>query len=147
MQTRRNIIIIIVLCISLLSANNVEAASCYGSSCSGQDPQEMGCSAYTVSHIWWSGYSGTLYTELRYSPAGSCYANWTRASNNEGNVRHLRAELTKNDNIFTVIRYEDSSSYSLIWTNMESAAYTWCSIGRMGYPGSGFDTVSDPICG
>ncbi|MGW7582393.1 DUF2690 domain-containing protein [Kitasatospora sp. NPDC054768] len=51
-------------------------AGCYGSSCNGQDPVDMGCSpdAYTVESV--DSAKGTI--ELRYSP--SCKANWARIS-------------------------------------------------------------------
>ncbi|MFD5433241.1 DUF2690 domain-containing protein [Kitasatospora sp. NPDC127067] len=51
-------------------------AGCYGSSCNGQDPVDMGCSpdAYTVESV--ASTLGTI--ELRYS--SSCRANWARIS-------------------------------------------------------------------
>ncbi|MFJ8435528.1 DUF2690 domain-containing protein [Kitasatospora sp. NPDC094019] len=51
-------------------------AGCYGSSCNGKDPVDMGCNtdAYTVE----SAYSAKGTIELRYSP--SCRSNWARIS-------------------------------------------------------------------
>ncbi|MGW7446645.1 DUF2690 domain-containing protein [Kitasatospora sp. NPDC054795] len=58
------------------AATTQVTASCYGSSCNGQDPIDMGCNtdAYMVESAW-SEY-GTI--ELRYS--SSCKANWARLS-------------------------------------------------------------------
>ncbi|MEU3570326.1 DUF2690 domain-containing protein [Kitasatospora sp. NPDC036755] len=51
-------------------------AGCYGPSCNGQDPVDMGCNtdAYTVG--WTDSAKGKI--ELRYS--SSCRANWARIS-------------------------------------------------------------------
>ncbi|MGW7446643.1 DUF2690 domain-containing protein [Kitasatospora sp. NPDC054795] len=58
------------------AATSRVTAGCYGSSCNGLDPVDMGCSpdAYTVESV--ASTLGTI--ELRYSP--SCRANWARIS-------------------------------------------------------------------
>ncbi len=61
-----------------------EAASCYGSTCTGYNPDTMGCgdSAYTAT----SGYFGDVIVEFRVSPTGdgNCDAGWERSQNISG---------------------------------------------------------------
>lgn len=150
MKTIKYIIASIMILILLTPSGSAMAAGCNGTSCNGKDPHLMGCDGSTsqiIGTVIWSGPSGTLWTSLRYSPSGTCYANWTKTWNQNNNVRHLRAELTKDDAIFTIVQVDDSSSYSLIWSPMNTAANRYCSIGRMGFPNSSFDTFTDPTCG
>lgn len=62
------------------------AASCYGPSCAGLDPESHGCSAdaVTLASIVILGASAREFlVEHRYSSA--CYASWTRISNRASN--------------------------------------------------------------
>jgi hypothetical protein len=57
---------------------SASAATCFGSSCTGKDPQASGCSdvnTKTLDHISLSTY-GSDYVELRYSP--TCHAAWVK---------------------------------------------------------------------
>ncbi|MFF1906449.1 DUF2690 domain-containing protein [Kitasatospora sp. NPDC058218] len=58
------------------AATTQVTAGCYGYSCNGQDPVDMGCNtdAYTVESV--DSAKGKI--ELRYS--SSCRANWARIS-------------------------------------------------------------------
>lgn len=61
----------------VLSSAPASAATCYGYTCEGADPNNAGCSAdaYTVAAGSFTSPSGR-YIELRYSPR--CGAAWTR---------------------------------------------------------------------
>ena len=52
------------------------AASCYGSGCTGKDPQTQGCSPDGRTIDEFTDYG--VRFELRYSPA--CFAAWTRVT-------------------------------------------------------------------
>lgn len=124
------------------------AAGCYGSSCNGQDPFDMSCSGWTVMRLFDEGSSGAMWTELRYSDGSSCYSNWTKVTNYNNYVRHLRALLTQNDSpTFTISQQEDQHIYSYIWTNMQTAANVWCAHGDQGYSYQDFDIHSAYTCG
>ncbi len=134
----------------LVPTTFVHAAGCNGSTCNGLDPHQMECDggdSQIIGTVIWSGYSGTLWTTLRYSPSQTCYANWTRTWNQNYDIRHLRAELTNDDDIYSLVQYDDSSSYAVLWSPMNTAAYRYCAIGKMGPTGGSFDTITDPTCG
>lgn len=57
----------------VLPAANAHAASCYGSSCLGKDPQTEGCSADATTLAQASDPGGTLVIQVRYSSACSAY--------------------------------------------------------------------------
>lgn len=68
---------------ALYVAPAASAATCYASTCSGNDPQTTGCSsdaytAYTTTAYNANGAPVTV--ELRYSP--TCRAAWSRLTNN-----------------------------------------------------------------
>lgn len=57
-----------------VTAQPAAAASCYGSTCNGKDPNAQGCSAVNVAatQVWQSSFS----VAMRYS--SGCAARWTR---------------------------------------------------------------------
>jgi len=67
--------------------SDVFAASCYGSSCHGYNPQTMGCSSDAVTVIA-GDYSGAL-VEGRWS--STCNAEWTRTKNISGRYKYAAA--------------------------------------------------------
>lgn len=95
MQRLRILIVGLVLAAgSLLAlATPASAAGCYGASCTGRDPQAMGCSsgARTLDSF---PVGGVLF-ELRYSPA--CNAAWTRANGGPANqfFAQIRGSLSQ----------------------------------------------------
>lgn len=141
--------ILSVMLVSLLfPMQSAFAAGCYGSSCHGQDPNAMGCSGWTVMRLLDEGSSGAVWTELRYSNGSSCYSNWTKVSNYNNYVRHLRAQLTQNNSpLYSVAQQEEQHIYSYIWTNMETAENVWCAKGAQGFSNLPLDTFSAPTCG
>ena len=148
MKPIKYIILSIVILSFLLPSGSGSAGGCTWADCNDQDPHQMQCDGADSQYIGtvvWSGPSGTLWTSLRYSP--SCHSNWTKTNNENGNIRHLRAELTAYHDYQDIVQVDDSSSYSILWSPMNTAAYYYCSIGRMGYPNLSFDTVTDPTCG
>ena len=63
----------------VVSSAPASAASCYGFTCDGADPNAAGCGdAYTVNAGSFTTPAARRYVELRYSPA--CGAAWARYS-------------------------------------------------------------------
>ncbi|WP_437279083.1 DUF2690 domain-containing protein [Sorangium sp. So ce375] len=72
-----------------------ELGSCYGASCTGQDPGATGCEGDAVTRASSdivSGYSVIGRIVIRYSP--SCNAAWARTVVTSGSS-YLRAEITR----------------------------------------------------
>ena len=63
----------------VLPATPANAVGCYSTSCSGKDPQTMGCASDAVTRTEISA-SGARF-QMRYSPA--CNAAWTRTLSTE----------------------------------------------------------------
>lgn len=68
------------------TAPSASAASCYGSSCTGKDPQAQGCASGAVTKSsfvghWRNNIGKDPYVELRHS--GACNARWVRVTAGE----------------------------------------------------------------
>jgi hypothetical protein len=121
--------------------------TCYASGCNFKDPNSYVCvnDAYTAVAKWASASSGTVRTDLRYSP--QCVANWTRTTNESpGQVRRLRAELWNSTKTTLIIPYE-SSIYVWVYTNMYDGTPVRCARGKQGPVGGGFDAITAYGCG
>lgn len=73
------VLVVMIVLGMIVPVSTASAATCYGNSCEGRDPQNTSCvnDAYTISRmdaITPAGDWGNL--EMRYSP--SCYTNWVR---------------------------------------------------------------------
>lgn len=138
------IIGILILVILIIPQNQVNGATCSGTTCNDKDPYDYGCSAITKKQIDKSGSSGDLHVELRYS--SGCNSTWTRSSNVQLNIRHLYAELDKNNATYTRLTYENLNDYSYIWSNMWVSSVGRCIRGKMGPNNSSFDTITTYSC-
>jgi hypothetical protein len=103
-----------------VSAAAAVAASCYGNSCNGLEPEKSGCSddARTVR----SREVDSFDVELRYSP--DCHAVWTRITNNSGYpgvakvIGYYNGEFRRQE-LRTLAAYEDE----VAWTKMLTSTY------------------------
>jgi hypothetical protein len=62
------------------SASPALAVGCYGATCTGKDPQAMGCSTGAVTLEEFTYY----YTRVELRKSTACNAQWTRATNPAG---------------------------------------------------------------
>ncbi|NUQ97956.1 MAG: DUF2690 domain-containing protein [Streptomyces sp.] len=92
------------------------AVGCYGSSCDGKDPVQMGCDsgAYTAASV--STPQG--FVELRYSAA--CAANWARISNSSAGTWFYAQDCGNGYNQ----QYYVPAGYTSGWTNMVDGTVT-----------------------
>lgn len=143
--TKVLVVVSLILMGLSVSTRNVSAA-CYGSSCNNIDPDGSGCSAITVKYVDWNGASGPLRTELRKSY--NCNAKWTRVTNLNYDIRHLKARLTQSNFITNVVDPEEWYVYAQIWTVMYDGSSQKCSLGYQGWTWTDyFDVTTDPTCG
>jgi len=96
-----------------------QAASCYGATCHGKDPQTY-CNADATTPVpgkWIGGAHQWAYIELRYSH--SCAAAW-------GRISHAKPWNTNNSVSPTawVIRNTDGASYSCVVPLGGTGCYT-----------------------
>lgn len=85
---------------------------CYGDSCTGKDPQSMGCAgdnAYSVASFTW----GTVTVILRYSDW--CHANWAVASNPGQTGADFYVENASNEAQYASVN-QNNGYYA--WTSM-----------------------------
>jgi len=68
------LVVVAALGFGVVSSTTATAVGCYGDYCSGQDPQNTGCSAdgYTAAAV----NASQFRLEVRYSP--TCKTNWAR---------------------------------------------------------------------
>lgn len=72
------------------STPQVFAASCYGSSCTGYNPNTMGCGADAATGPYYIT-SGGARVENRYS--ATCNAEWERTINQSGGSRYVAGSI------------------------------------------------------
>jgi hypothetical protein len=124
------------------------AVGCNASSCTGKDPNNMGCGsdARTIDTF---SLGADFYVELRYSPA--CYATWSRVTNtwySNGGSQNLFVETDGspcNPNSSSTCNdvYEPQQAfYGTDWTNMVDFD-DWVRACYVDWPGAPTNPISD----
>ena len=82
------ITMIIAISFALIGTTPTFAASCYGTSCEGLNPNTMGCSAIqSGAGAYIDNYAGFVETRLSYN----CFAEWARTTNTYTGNMYLAA--------------------------------------------------------
>jgi hypothetical protein len=78
--------LVLVTALVPFPSSDAQAASCYGSTCTGLNPETMGCGfgAFTVDDETYSG----AYVEKRVSGTPYCNAAWERTKNISGSSKY-----------------------------------------------------------
>ena len=88
----KHIIVLLMLVSILFSFFGIKttlAASCYGESCEGLNPNTMGCSAITSAYKYVDNNAG--YVEIRES--SDCNAKWARTTNKYNGYLYIASTL------------------------------------------------------
>lgn len=113
-------LIVGALTFSAWPAHDVNA-SCYGSGCSGQDPEGQGCSS-TAYNLVSTVYTSIMEIDLRYS--SGCVARWSRIKQGtNGYGQWVRATIRYPAYSFTSSRYttgQFQGSLTSVWSPMQS---------------------------
>jgi len=102
--------------LTLHSAVVARAASCYGASCVGGDPNQSGCndrSAYTVSYAPVGQPSGTTVGWVYEIYSGTCASNWTFSrANSQMRIITVNAENCSDYSCRYGYNYRETSWYN-----------------------------------
>ena len=113
--------IVAMFFLQIIAAQPAQAAGCYDGTCTGEDPEAMGCDAdaVTVDRLV---NEGAVY-ELRYSAA--CHANWGRYVNGgaggpfQTNLDGVPPESAYSPYVFDIYTYWAGGSKTRpFWTPM-----------------------------
>jgi hypothetical protein len=153
MRTKRRIaalgaVTLLGAALSLTTAQPALAVGCNENSCTGQDPNTMGCGADASTMDSFS-LGANFYVELRYSPA--CYAVWARVTNtwySNGGSQNIFVEVDgdpcnpASSVTCTHVYQAVQAEYGSEWTKMITFD-DWVRACEVGWPGPPANPASD----